>query len=825
MFDTASQALVEAAGERPLLLVLDDVHRADVASIMLLRFILPTLRGASLLLLGTYRDTEVGPAHPLLRMVGEVAGSADVQLIQLHGLTRSDTDHLIRQTGLAMNPEQVELLHRRTGGNPFFLTELLNLPPSQAGNIPATVDAAIHARIHALPVASREVLEVAAVLGRDINVELISALVEQPMPEVLAALTPAVDQRLVALHPGHRGAYRFDHVLVQQSLYRALDPSRRVSLHDRAAVTLDREVGADPAYAASLAYHAVEAIDVPGGQQRAYDTASRAAQVASDRHAAEDAAGWYRKALSHAPVDNNVRVRLLLKLGRTAGQAGRMTEARVAFERAWRMADRLDLPHQLTDAALGLGEVIVSACTVDAGLVRMLERTLARLSSYEVTLRARLTARLATELYWGAGLQRARELADSAVTAARQLDDPRTLAVTLAAYQFVMRGPDKLTERIDAGEELLDLAARLNDEALELHARRILIPDRLQYDPVAAEDELTQLEALAEESGRPLARWYVLLNRAVRAAMVGDLDNGWTLVDQAEALGQRIEVQPATIYSTAQRFALLRQKRRVREAEDSLRHQAARWPVLVTFRCQLTLLLADTGRREEATALLDELVPDGCAALPPDSLWLANVSMLAEAAASLEHKVHAEALNRLLRPYTGRIAMQGVVVWWGSVDYYLALTATILTRWDEAEAGFRAALRLHQTWGAVPFATATLNAYADMLRRRGGPGDRLHATQLTTRTSKPTSTGPSQSALTLREHEVLNQLACGASNKEIAGSLKLSVHTVERHIANIYAKIGARNRAEATAYALNHLVTTAPGGAGQQHRNRRVGQR
>jgi len=147
--------------------------------------------------------------------------------------------------------------------------------------------------------------------------------------------------------------------------------------------------------------------------------------------------------------------------------------------------------------------------------------------------------------------------------------------------------------------------------------------------------------------------------------------------------------------------------------------------------------------------------------------------------------------------------MQGVVSWYGAVDHCLALLATTLGDWAEAETRFRAALRLHETWMAAPRIAATLAEHAAMLRRRGQTGDRERAGRLHTRNSRNTAARSRPDDLTGREHEILTLLAAGHSNKEIARQLYLSVHTVQRHVANIYAKIGVPNRAEATAYTLH----------------------
>jgi DNA-binding CsgD family transcriptional regulator len=805
LFDNTVQVLGRVAEAQPLLLVLDDLHRADDASLMLLRFVVAAVREQSLVLLGTYRNTEVPAVHPLALLVGEVAGDPLFDLIELAGLSRSDTAEFLRCAGDAGVEFDPGALYERTDGNPFFLTELLRLGAHSAAGIPATIEAAIRVRSSRLPGTCRELLALAAVLGRDIETDTLAAVSAMSPSEVVATLGPALDCGLVIPHPTAVGDYRFTHVLTQQTLYAALTPARRVELHDRVTAVLEATVGADPSYAVTLAHHAGAAIGSPGGRDRAHVLACRAAEAAAVALADETAAVWFTRALALLSPGDSRRMPLLLALGRAVGRAGRVDEARQAYEQAWAIANRSQSTSGLTEAALGLGEVVVSAGTVDAGLVRMLERTLSRVPDAEPTQRVRLNARLATELYWGGGLERARGLAAEAVSTARTFGEPRTLAAAVAANQFVLRGPEDLGRRLALGEELLRIAARLDDEELELHARRILIPDRLQHDLTGADAELEGLAVLAEVSRRPLARWYLTLYRTIRATMTGQA-GAMALADEAEAIGSRLGVQPASLYAVSQRFMILRRMGRVHEAEDSVRHHAARWPVLVTFRCMLALLLAETGRTEEARILLDDLVAGGCAALPHDSLWLASVAILAEVAASIDHPEHAAVLDEVLAPYTGRVAVQGVVVWWGAVDHYLARTATTLGRWDLAEARFRSALRQHQAWGATPFVNDTLATHADMLRRRGAPGDGERAEQMTAQagdTPRPQeSRPPEQAGLTRREQEVLQQLASGSSNKEIARRFSLSVHTVERHIANIYAKIGARNRAEATAYAL-----------------------
>lgn len=793
LFDAASELLARTASSRPLLVVLDDLHRADEGSLALLRFVVPALARTPILLVGAYRDTEVTAHHPLTHLLGEVAGGDAFELVPLRGLSPTGTAELAARHGVDTDVGEI---HERTGGNPFFLTEVLRLG-GDTSSLPATVDAAIRARLARLPANTRVLLGLAAVLGRDVDARLLSVLADRSSRDVVGGIAPAVEAGLLTRSPDARN-HRFVHILVQRSLYEAWPAGQLADIHDRVVGAIG-----DDGDAVRLAHHAACATGVPGGVRRAFDLACRAARASAARLADADAADWYARALDLATPDDDHTGHLLLELGRCAGRAGRVPDARAAFERAWALGTEQGVVGQPVAAVLGLGEVVVSAGQVDAGLVRMLERTLNLLGpdADADADRIRVTARLATELYWGHELGRARTLAAAAVADARAGDDRRALAAALAAAQFVLRGPDGLVQRIELGRELVAVAVHDGDEEAELNARRLLIPDLLQTDPVRADAELAALDDLATSSRWPLARWYVLVFRAMRAIMAG-LADAPAAVGEAHSLGRRIQAQPATIYAAGQRFALRHQHGATAEIEGELRRLAARYPVLSVFRCQLAVVLAENGRTEEAAALLDELTADGCAALPPDSLWLANVGLLAQVAAALDDAGHAADLHARLLPYRGRIAVQGVPIWNGAVDRPLALTATTLGRWDEAEAGFRSALRLHESWGATPFVALTLREHAAMLRRRG---DRPRAARLSAQADalapgNPVAARPG--GLTGRESEVLALLAGGSSNKEIAARLRLSVHTVERHVANAYLKIGARNRAEATSYVL-----------------------
>lgn len=555
LFDTATSLFLDEARRRLLLLVLDDLHRADRSSLGLLRFLAPSVRDARLLLLGTYRSTEVSPSHPLFTLVGEGAGGAGVDLLALSRLTLQDTARLVALHAMPEAPLRAEDLHRRSGGNPFFLTEILRLRPEAAEVVPPTVSAAISARVERLPKPTRRVLALAAVLGREFLPHLVATLDGARADEIDARLAPAVADGLVLPSSGTVGGYRFTHVLVREALYDAIPGRRRTALHDLVVRTLEGLAGSGLVDASDVASHACQAVRTPDERRRAVRLAVRAARLARDRTADEEAVEWFTRALEFGVDTDEERFELLVELGRAAGRAFRVETGRSAFMQAWDLAADRGWPAKLAEAALGLGDVIVSAGSIDAGLVWMLEQTLERAEQLDRRTLVRMTARLAVEIYWGPRLPEARHRAAEAVRAARLLGDPRTLAVSLAAEQFVLRGPDRLAERIGLGEELVTAARALGDAQLELHARRLLLADRLQVEPAGAAAEFDELVALAQRSRRPLAHWYVMVNQCLRAIMAGSGDDILGLIAETEAFGHRIGAQPTRVYAALQRFA------------------------------------------------------------------------------------------------------------------------------------------------------------------------------------------------------------------------------------------------------------------------------
>ena len=185
---------------------------------------------------------------------------------------------------------------------------------------------------------------------------------------------------------------------------------------------------------------------------------------------------------------------------------------------------------------------------------------------------------------------------------------------------------------------------------------------------------------------------------------------------------------------------------------------------------------ATAGRTAEAAQDIEALVAGDFAALPRDSLYLASLAILGEAAVTCQAADLAGPILGQLLPYASRNLIQGVPVGWGAAAWHIARLQWLLGQRNDAARFAATAQRLHRRWGA---------------RGLGHPLADL---------GRPTTALP----LSGREQEVLALLAAGHANSEIAAALGVSVHTIERHVANVFAKLGVRNRAEATAWAYRH---------------------
>jgi DNA-binding CsgD family transcriptional regulator len=768
LFERIGHALRESAAATPQLVVVDDLHRADEASLRLLAYLSETLWPVPLGMIVTYRHTEVPPASLAARVIGSLAHGAGSRRCELGGLSEQSVAQWLRAAGI--DDVDAADLHARTGGNPLFVSESIRL--FAAGSRPGTplrsVREVIRERLGPLPDDCREALEVASVLGRDFEYPPLAAALRISPARAVAALDPAVHARLVRPDEARAGAFHFVHALIRDAVEEQLAPSRRAQLHARAFTALRDTGWGQPA---DLAHHAVQARPEVSDEVAA-DTARSAAEAADRLLAWEDAAAWWRMAITLTPRGHQ-DTGLQMRLGRSLLLAGRVEAARACFEAAAAEAARAGDGTTLAASALAAGDTVAEVAA-DHNLVSLLDRALSR-ADVPAGPRARLLARWAIATYWQAGgRDQSRRASLAAVELAGQSGDTEALGAALIARQFTLRGPDFTVERLTAGAAVLGIATRLGDQDLRFRAYQWLVPDRYQIGAVAlAAADVEQMAAIAEAGRNPLQRWWVLIYQGLLAVFAGRAGQAEELAHEAAALGRRLGQPAADAYRIGQLGRIYWAAGRLAELEDDIEQGITRFPGLVTLRCMRALACAAAGRTAEAAAEIDALAADGFAALPRDSLYLASLAILGEAAVTCRAPDLARPILDELLPYASRNLIQGVPIGWGAAAWHIARLQWLLGRRSDAARSAATAQRLHRRWGAGGLA----HPLAGLGRQ------------------------PAPLPLSPRELEVLTLLACGQANAEIAAALGVSVHTVERHVANVFAKLSVTNRAGATAWA------------------------
>jgi tetratricopeptide (TPR) repeat protein len=360
----------------------------------------------------------------------------------------------------------------------------------------------------------------------------------------------------------------------------------------------------------------------------------------------------------------------------------------------------------LARAALGAGGVGVTILDVDRGLVALLEEGLDALAETAPALRARLLARLATELYYSGNAvrERCRELTAEALTAARKAGDPAALTETLAARHVALWDPRMLDERLAVAEELIALGARHREA--ELRGRHWRFVDLMELGEVEqAREELGRYEALAAELRMPAFGWYVPLWRASLAILEGRYDEAARLSDEALAAGHRAEDPNAEVFHVVQQAAIFFEQGRFAEfgIPDMVNERVESESASVAWLTGMSWVYAMNGREEEARELLARLCADDLALVPWDANRAACLAELSEAACALGEARHGVAIEAALEPWADRNLVNArAVTSYGSAHYFLGRLAELRGDCTLAARRFDAAVARNESFGAGP---------------------------------------------------------------------------------------------------------------------------
>ena len=438
-YEAFAAAVAEAAASSPVLAVVDDLHAADRASLDLLQLLAGDLHRMAALFLFTVRDTE--PSAHLGQTLGELLRHPGAERVVVRSLATADVATLLeRLTAEPAQAEVVSALMSRTGGNPFYATELIRLVSSEHRrrplnaddvrtlDVPSGVRDVLLRRVHRLPGDTQSLLTVAAVAGPVLEHELLEQLAGLDAEQLLLHLEPAVAAGLVTTSEAGWGSW-FRHPLIQESLRASIGRLHRARLHARVAAALeDMSPARTAAGRARLAYHYLSAGPV-GDLGKAVFYAREAASWAVRQGAWHDAVRLLEQALAALPPTrpdaDAVRCDVLVELGEARRSGGMISQAHAAFEKSISLADRIGDEDRVLAAAVAFGAPALWGSREwgvrDTRLVALLERQLDRIGGSDPARRVRILATLATELIFDDSDGRGWGCANEAVELAQRL--------------------------------------------------------------------------------------------------------------------------------------------------------------------------------------------------------------------------------------------------------------------------------------------------------------------------------------------------------------------------------------------------------------------
>ncbi|MEV1174610.1 AAA family ATPase [Nonomuraea sp. NPDC049784] len=690
LYDAVTSALVSLSQRRPVVVVIDDLHVADPASLRLLEFAAQQTWFERLLLIGTYRDAEVEPIdHPLRDLLSPLVARATT--ITLTGLDQVEVGALMARTaGQEPPPELVAEVHLRTGGNPFFVEQTARLWRSggSASAVAPGVRDALLRRLSLLPRQVSEMLPAAAVLGREFHRQVLAASVAAPVAHVDRLLDVAVVAKLVVAKGG--GVFAFAHDLVRETLYESLNDPRE--LHGAIVRALDRSPGlAGKVLPGDLAGHAHLARDRLA-PDRVIDLLLAAARDAKGRLAGEEQLGHMRRAYElSAGVDRRRHAVIALDLGRELHHLGEQDEAREAFEQAAAIARELDDPELPARVALTLH----SHYGLDEALDRLREA------------HGRLIGGSAPDE------RLALELVLHLAQLARRGGDDDALAFSLWTHHDIIWGPGTAEERVALTGEMIEVARRTSDWELGHFAAALRWVAMIEQGDPRYLEAFDDYAARGRRSGRP----HLDLSTSVDASIVAAFTGRFA---EAESALSGIHVDPLhdhfVFMIIHHRWALMSLQGRVEAAEELARELRGTGHPCVPVLEALTALQigdVDTALRHFAGGEPREPMTQ--------PLWL---RFQAEVAAATQDPELCARARAALAPHRGRWVVS--LFGWdisGPYDLWLALLDAAEGRWAQAVEGFTAAYRSADRMRARPWSVTARARLAETLLSRGGPGD------------------------------------------------------------------------------------------------------
>ena len=714
-WEAIAGAVAEAASERTIVVLLDDLHWADVASLRVLRLLGETVQQGRLLVVGTWRS-HPEPADALLDAVETFARRHAVRL-DLRGLSADDASTVVEAVSESTPSDgEAAALRERTDGNPFFLVEYARLA-REGGDLsallaeahpPAAVHDVLTRRLQRLPEECVSALRWAALVGRQFDLATLAAVSRVDEEDLLDHLDPALEAGLVRDDGIDR--FLFGHALVRDTIYAAIPAARRARAHARVAEALAGTPGREN----EVARHWFAA--GPAYASRAWLAAVGAAALARRLHAYEESADLLRSALETLPQDPDSTARerydVLMDLGdaqRWSGDwEGLVGTAEAAIAVADELADVELLGRAATMTSVGALWQSGPHGAVNTTVVEALRRALAGLPPDDGGLRCRIMLGLALEIYYGSTFDERMALVEEGLAMARRLgDDGLLLDACQLAFVAVWR-PATAEFRRDLVTEGMELAHRLGNE------RAYVVTTTLRA-VVAGElglvEEMWEHSVVARDWAQRLRLPYGLIvldsMELPWLAMAGRFDECVERMEDIVRLDQEMTLSQTEDATAGALMSLRLWQDRSLEVAPVLEQFAEHSVLPVTSTMLVFWLRAGEVERAREYADTHTVRVD-------DDDWFSmlNWCAAAEASLGLGDPAMASSAYERLAPFAGYSCCAGSGNAMGPVDAYLAHAAAAVGEVELAGRHAERALDLCEHW-QIPLAAQWLRAQRD----------------------------------------------------------------------------------------------------------------